>query len=131
MKNTSNNINLHSIIFPWNVFKLLYQQNNKHFWLHSFKVFYKGCCHVSTQITTPTSGSFWMSIIRSRRYKFIWLHRHFHYHMYQTWENFIFARSLCWACNNQQTNIDQHSDVIIRLMPLLTSHSKPDYICCF
>ena len=23
-----------------------------------FKVFYKGCCHVNTQITTPTSGSF-------------------------------------------------------------------------
>ena len=22
------------------------------------KVFYKGCCHVNTQITTPTSGSF-------------------------------------------------------------------------
>ena len=23
-----------------------------------FKFFYKGCCHVNTQITTPTSGSF-------------------------------------------------------------------------
>ena len=34
--------------------------------------------------------------------------------MYKIWENFILARFLCWTCNNQQTNVDQHSDVIIR-----------------
>ena len=27
-----------------------------------FKVLYKGCCHMNTQITAPTSGSFWMPI---------------------------------------------------------------------
>ena len=70
---------------------------------------------MNTQITTPKSGSFWMCIIRSRRYKIHVTSSAFSFKYVKTWENFIFVRFLCWACNNQQTNIDQHSDGIIRL----------------
>ena len=35
------------------------------------KASHKGSCHLNTQITAPTTGSFLMPIIRPRRYKFM------------------------------------------------------------
>ena len=110
-------------------------QSSKCIWL------YLKCCKLPVVMATirplhlqwliMKSESLQLPIIRLRKHKRIHFHFHLHYNIDTHANYIIFVRCLYWVKNNQHAPGDQHSDVILGLTFFLTSHSKPNYICCF